>query len=307
MPDALTPLELAMKMHQEDIRTRRLSPRTLEQYAYMIGRFVDFLQNKNVDYVENVTASHIRSWLLSMEGEGLKPATVNTGAKCVKAWLNFLVREGVLDASPMRTVPMPKLARPRPVAFTPDEINDILATANTLRDRAIILFLLDTGLRRAELAALDVGDVDLGRGVVYVREGKGGKDRMAFLGIRSRRALRRYLSERGNPPPDAPLWTSHTSGERLKVSGVRMLFRHLRERTGIPHLAPHTFRRTCAMWCLKSGMDVYTVAAILGHSDITTLKHYIRFLEDDLRDAHRRHGPVDGYLFKEDHNDDEPK
>ncbi len=300
MSNPLTPLGLAVKMHQEDIRLRRLSARTQEQYAYMIGRFVDFLQGEDVAFVEAITSGHIRGWLLSLEDEGLKPASVNTGAKCVKAWLNFLVREGVLDASPMRTVPMPKLKRPRPVAFTPDEVNAILDATNTLRDRALVLFMLDTGVRRAELAALNVGDVDLNRGVVYIREGKGGKDRVTFLGIRSRRALRRYLLERGNPPPDAPLWTSHTTGDRLKASGVRMLFRRLRERIGISHLAPHTFRRTCALWCLRSGMNVYTVAAILGHSDITTLKHYIRFLEDDLRDAHRRHGPVDGYLSKED-------
>ena len=305
MSNPLTPLGLAVEMHYKDIRLRRLSPRTQEQYAYMIGRFVDFLQGEDVAFVEAITPGHIRGWLLRLEDEGLKPASVNTGAKCVRAWLNFLVREGVLDASPMRTVPMPKLKRPRPVTFTPEEVGAILDAIHTLRDRALVLFLLDTGVRRAELVALDVGNVDLKRGVVYVRDGKGGKDRITFLGVGSRRAVRRYLLDRDAPPPYAPLWVSFTTGDRMRVAGVRMLFRRLREKTGISHLTPHTFRRTCALWCLRSGMDVYQVAAILGHSDITTLKHYIRFLEDDLRDAHSRHSPVDGYLSQEDSQEEE--
>ncbi len=292
-------LQSALDVFFLDMRARRLSPRTLEFYGYLLKPFVDFLEEESVQDVVEVQAQHIRAYLLTLEDRGLSRTTQHNVARCIRAWFNFLVREEILDASPMRKVTMPRPDAKRPVVFTREEVTAILDAAHTRRDKALVLFMLDTGMRKAEIVALDVGDVDLASGVVKVYQGKGGKDRTVFIGARTRYLLRRYLVERGNPPPDAPLWTSETTGDRLTGAGLRMLFRRLRERTGIPHLTPHTFRRTCALWCLKSGMDVYTVAAIMGHSDIATLRHYLRFIEDDLREAHHRHGPVNGWLSKE--------
>jgi len=298
MSEPLTPLKVAVEMHKQDMRLRRLSDRTQEQYDYMLSKLLDFLRNEDVVHVEEITSAHLRAFLLNLEEKGLSPATVNTAAKCAKAWLNFLVKEEVLAASPMRTVPMPKLKRPRPVIFTPEEVSALLEATNTPRDRAMLLFLLDSGVRRAELVALDVGDVDLQRGIIHVRSGKGGKDRVTFLSDESLRALQKYLRERVNIAPDSPLWLTFTTHKRLTAQGARMVFRRLSERTGIEHATPHTFRRTCATWCLQRGMNVYQTAAILGHSDITTLKHYLRFTEQNLYEAHQANSPVQG-LFEE--------
>jgi len=293
--DSLT-IKKATALHRTDLQFRRLSPRTLDSYAYMLTPFTAFLQHEGVQTIGEVRPGHIRDYLLAMQARGLSPATQNTAAKCIKAWLRFLVKEGVLDASPMRSVLMPKLEKKRPVSFTPKEVETMLEATSTLRNKAMMLFLLDTGVRRAELVALNVGDVDVKTGVVHVIAGKGGKDRSVFLGARSRLMLRKYLTERGNPPPDFPLWASLKGGGRLSAAGVRTFFRRLRDQTGIKHCRPHTFRRTCALWCLKRGMDVYQVAAIMGHSDISTLRHYLYFLEDDLAEAHRQYSPVNGYL-----------
>ena len=283
-------------MHRQDMRLRRLSPRTLENYDFMLSPFIAFLQGEGVAYVGDITPRHIRAYLLTLQAREMSLATQATAARRIKTWLNFLVREGVLDVSPMRTVPMPRQKHKRPVIFTLEEVESLLDAAQRARDKAIILFLLDSGARVAELVALDIGDVSLTSGFIRVRDGKGGRDRASFLGVRTRRTLRAYLEKRGDLSPIAPLWTSITTGERLTPYGVRMLLRRLKERTDITHATPHTFRRTCATWCLKSGMDIYAVAGIMGHTDISTLKHYLNFLEDDLAAAHKKYGPVNGYL-----------
>jgi len=282
-----------------DAKIRRLSPRTLENYSYQLRRFIAWMEGEGIFDIGGVRSVHVRGYLVHLQDLGLSANTQYTAAKVVRTFFNFLVREGELSSSPMSAMQMPRLGRKRPVIFTEDEVNEILKSVRNRRDLALVAFLLDTGLRRAELVALNVGDVDMTSGIVRVLSGKGEKDRSVFLGMYCRYTMRRYLTERGNPPVTAPLWVSETSGKRLTAAGVRMLLRRLREKTGIPHLTAHTFRRTCALWCLRSGMDVYQVAAIMGHADIGTLRHYLNFVEDDLHDAHRKHSPMNGHLSKQ--------
>lgn len=283
-----------------DARIRRLSPRTLENYSYQIRRFVTWMEEeKGIFDIGGVKAVHVRGYLVHLQELGLSANTQYTAAKVIRTWFNFLVREEELSSSPMASMQMPRLGKKRPVIFTDEEVTKIMKAIGNRRDLALVAFLLDTGLRRAELVTLDVGDVDMTTGIVRVRSGKGEKDRSVFLGMHARYTMRRYLAERGNPPPDAPLWISETTGRGLTAAGVRMLLRRLRDKTGINHLTAHTFRRTCALWCLRSGMDVYQVAAIMGHADIGTLRHYLSFVESDLHDAHRRHSPMNGHMSKQ--------
>ena len=133
-----------------------------------------------------------------------------------------------------------------------------------------------------------------------IRHGKGDKERVVYLGYRARRALRRYLHGRADRWTDeSPLWVSFhypEEGIRLTTGAVRLMLRRVAKRGDVERHNPHAFRATFALWSLRSGMDIYTLARLMGHADISTLRHYLALVESDLADAHRRHGPVNGYL-----------
>ncbi len=102
--------------------------------------------------------------------------------------------------------------------------------------------------------------------------------------------------ERGNTHPDMPLWVNMNTGERLTDWGLRLMLRRLGKRTSVEHCHPHTFRRTCALWSLRAGMNIYALQQIMGHSDLTVLRRYLASVEEDLSDAHQRYGAVDNAL-----------
>ena len=90
-----------------------------------------------------------------------------------------------------------------------------------------------------------------------------------------------------------PVWASRNTGERLTANGLRQIVTRIGERAGVAHCHPHTFRRTFALWSLRGGMDVHTLAALMGHADIHVLKQYLALTGSDLQRAHKEAGPVD--------------
>jgi site-specific recombinase XerD len=274
----------------------RLSPATLDWYGRMLRSFLAFLEKQGITAPEAIAPSHIRAFLVSLQRQGVKDNTVHAYARAVRAFLNFLVEEGIIPESPMRKVKMPRLDRRILPAFSPDDVRRLLAACEAPRDAAIVLCLLDTGLRAGEFVALNVADVDLKTGAVQVRRGKGGKGRVAFLGAKARKALLRYLLTRTEAKPEEPLWLSETTGARLTVHGLRLLLRRLGKRADVQHCHPHTFRRTFALWSLRAGMNVYALQQIMGHSDLSILRRYLALVEQDLAEAHKRHGAVDNML-----------
>ena len=289
-------LRLALDSFLLDAEARRLTPKSLRFYRQQLEPFLAFLQAQGVVKPDGITAHHIRSFLVGLQRRGLADASQHAAARAIRAFCNFMVNEELLVASPMRKVKMPRQAKVILPAFAPEEVKQLLAACEYVRDAAIVLCLLDTGCRAAEFVGLDVGDVDLKTGTVKVRLGKGRKQRLAFLGARARKALLKYFMERGSPRPEEPLWLSQTTGERLTDDGLRLLFRRLGLLAHVPHCHPHTFRRTFALWSLRSGMNIYALQQIMGHSDLQILRRYLALVEEDLKEAHKKHGAVDTML-----------
>jgi integrase/recombinase XerD len=158
------------------------------------------------------------------------------------------------------------------------------------RDRAILLFLLDTGVRAGELLALDRQDVDIITGDTIVRKSKSRKPRTVFLGRQTRRALRAYLKLRTDAA--RALFVSG-DGERLKMAGLRQIMVRRAKRADVPVPSLHSFRRAFALTMYRAGVDLLTIQRLLGHSDLSLLERYIKQNAEDLRSAHERGSPVD--------------
>jgi integrase/recombinase XerD len=219
----------------------------------------------------------------------------------------------------MKAVPSPKFEEPPIEPFTKEEVEALLKACETSkevndldrrkftmrrstakRDQALIMVLLDTGLRASELCALKIGDVDLKSGKVLVKHGrlggaKGGKGRTVFLGKTSRRVLWRYLAERQDgEDADAPLFLVRYDRPMNKTA-LRLQIVHLGQKAGIKKCHPHRFRHTFAITYLRSGGDVFTLQALLGHSTLDMVRHYARIAEIDVEQAHKRASPADNW------------
>jgi integrase/recombinase XerD len=167
-----------------------------------------------------------------------------------------------------------------------------------LRDRALILFLLDTGVRASELCDLTVADVDLATGTARVR-GKGhlnagaGKLRLVRLGKRTRHALWLYLADRAVlATADAPVFATR-AGETWNRIHLRTHLHRLGLRADVARCYPHRFRHTFALNYLRNGGDIYTLQQQLGHSSLEMVRRYLALAQADAEAAHRRASPVD--------------
>jgi site-specific recombinase XerD len=192
--DANSALDLCFEMFMLHQEASHHTPRTLGFYTYTLQAFIAFLTQDGVDTPEGVTRHHIRQFMVHKQREGCTNSTVHGYARAVKTFLNFLVDEDVLGETPMQSVTMPKLEEKVHPAFTQEDIRALLdACQGPLgkRDRAIMLCLLDSGLRASEFVSMDVGDVDKD-GMVRVA-GKGQKERYVRLGATARKAMLRYL------------------------------------------------------------------------------------------------------------------
>lgn len=268
----------AVEIYLLDGEAQNLSPKTTDTRQSRLSAFVAEVGNLPL---ADVTPSHIRIYLANQRKQGKSDYTVLGAYRDLRAFFNFSVREGWLDASPLANVKSPKIPQPQPKVFTPDQVKRILRAATNKRNRAMTLMLLDTGMRAAELLALDVPDLDMKTGTVQVM-GKGRKVRTVYAGAMVRRAIATYLLDVGKPD-DGPLWLSK-DGDRLSYRALAKYYRVLSQRLGF-QIQCHTFRRTYATEQLRAGVNVYALRDAMGHADIATLRHYVRIAQADLRKA----------------------
>jgi integrase/recombinase XerD len=303
-----------------------LSQRTVTSYEYILSRWAAYCEDVPVNQIDSSIITGYLAWLrtdykpvrYNGSTHPLSKKTIRNVWVALKAFWNWACQEFKLP-DPMEGINAPRYQKPEIETLTRDEIEKLLKACkesreaktelrrkftmrrpSASRDQAILLILLDTGLRATELCTLKIGDVDQKTGRVQVRHGdeggaKYGKGRTVFLGKASRRALWRYLAAREDgEDPDAPLIIA--SGDRpFNKDSLRVLIKRLASRAGVKGVYPHKFRHTFAITYLRSGGDVFTLQVLLGHSSLDMVKHYARVAEVDVQDAHRKASPADNW------------
>lgn len=254
----------------------------------------------------NVTPSLLRRFLVNLAAKEHNAGGIHNLYSSLRTFINWYAGEyATADwENPLKRVKSPK--RPTQIIepITLAHFQALLKTCNVKtfngsRDYAVLLFLLDTGVRQQELVNLNLNDVDIDGGQVTVHKGKGQKSRYVFIGAKTKRALVTYLRRRemkeASIQADAPLWIT-SKGGRLTKFGVRELIRRHADKAGIPEPGLHDFRRAFAVNSLRAGMDIVTLARLLGHSNLATVQRYLALVKDDLRASDAKASPVDNLL-----------
>jgi site-specific recombinase XerD len=261
---------------------------TVRGYRYHLGKFTEYLGNEKIMDVSGIQAKHVRGFLFGMRERGLSDSYIHIFARNIKTFMRFLVEEDYREK--IFKITMPKIAKKKLLVLDAEELKNLINRTTSIRNQAIVMVLADTGVRKSELLSLNWGDIDLQRGNVTVRSGKGRKFRSVVLGAKSRRVLLIYRRTVNHNDED-PLFHNQ-KGNRLTGSGIQSIFYRMRQSTGI-YVTPHALRRTFATLSLRAGMNVLHLQGLLGHSTLEMTRRYVQMTDSDYYEAHRKYGPVD--------------
>lgn len=290
------PIGLWVERFLNDRRSSGTTPGTIQFYTAKMQLFIRFCGFQAVERLEQVTPDVIRAFLQWLEANGHNPGGRHAAYRTLRAFLKWVWDElDITSPNPISKVKAPRVPVEPLEPVTTETVKALMDTCKQdnitgARDRALILFLLDTGTRAAECLAVDVADVETGSGAVLIRQGKGRKPRTVYMGKTTRKALRAYLKLRGMEP--GALWVTVT-GTRLTYNGLRELLRRRARAAGVDEPSPHDFRRGFALAMLRAGVDVLSISRLMGHTSLAVLQRYIKQTDMDGMIAHAKGSPVE--------------
>lgn len=258
------------------------SPKTLRQYSYSLKRFFSYIGNKPYD---QVNAYDVRAWLASLKMSGSKNVSVRNQKNNITPFFTWLHNDGVIAKNPCAPIRPIKVEQEEKSCFSSEEIDTIRSVCKNSKERAMVEMLLSSGLRVSELCNLKLADVDFNSLTVYVKHGKGGKDRTTFMSPVAKKYVYKYLDE--TPYKSEYLFTSKYV-KPYTPDGIQSVTRHLSERCGI-YIHPHRFRRTLASDLARKGMPIQEIQKLLGHTSIETTRKYTDTKIDKVQASYKQY------------------
>ena len=253
------------------LRAARRSEATVKAYRLGTTQYLRWCDDHGLP--RSVDRAQVRNWMVSLQEGGAAPATVASRLAGVRQLSKWLTEEELLDADPLLRLNAPEPDIPITPVLTEEQLRALFKACQggQLRDRrdeAIVRLMAETGLRVSEALGLDVGDIDLPRGLAYIRRGKGGKGRIVPFGPQTARALDRYIRlRRPTRPRICPaLFVTARRPLRLADHGLRRTLGARAEAAGIDKFHPHMLRHTAASRWLASGGSEGGLMAVAGWS-----------------------------------------
>ena len=271
------------------------TPRTVLAYRETLARFLRIAADEGFPTEASaIRPEHLYSYLGRYSQHSFE--TRHRYFREVRCFFNWLSTMGYIEENPFRSLKNVRLPQRIVQPFSTDEIGRLLAACATdvpvgARDYAMVLTLLDTGIRCSELVQLTIDDLDLEDGRLRVLHAKGNKQRVVSFAARCEEALERYLGLRGiEPGPLFPASSQHGQlrpGVALQPNGLKQMLRRLAKRTGIAKVHAHRFRHTFATWAIEQDARELDVQHLLGHASPDMVRRYASTYNSEQ--AARRH------------------
>ncbi|MBN2389881.1 MAG: tyrosine-type recombinase/integrase [Anaerolineae bacterium] len=290
------------------LEAKRLSHNTINTYTYAFNKLTQVIPGEAT--FTSITTDQIAA-CLALQSQLSNKTLLNVHAALSAFW-SWAVVQGFAGANPVESIARPRPEKREIIPFTRDDVLALLRACDhtrsysrpgkrecansrpsALRDRTIILLLLDTGLRASELCTLRIHDVDLTNRYVVV-QGKGNNERLLPIDATTSQTIWKYLSGREDQDRerlDDPLFVT-SERNPLDRQQLRHILDHLGTRAAIRSVHPHRFRHTFAITYLRNGGDIYTLQRCLGHTTLDMVKRYLSIAQSDVQAAHRRASPV---------------
>lgn len=317
------PLASWVHAHLRWAEVSRLAPMSLVLRQRGLARFVAWAHERGLRHPRELTRQVLEAYQRHLylarsqrDGAPLGLRTQQQLIGAVRGWCKWLTREGHIPANPAADLEMPRMPRSLPrTLLSVDQVRQLMAQPDIegltgVRDRAMLELLYGTGMRRSELMNLQLGDVDLSQATVFIRQGKGRRDRYVPMGQSARHWVARYAAEvrpmlTGQVQDTQSGWTLFLTDygepfDQNRLSG--MVAGHLR-RIGVEQGSCHALRHACATHMLEAGAELRYIQVLLGHADLSTTQIYTHVAIGKLMAVHaathpgaqiERQGLIDG-------------
>lgn len=274
-----------------------------------VRRFIRWCGERSIDRPQDVTRPILDRYrrhlyhYRKVSGEPLSFATQQQRLLPIRAFFKWLAKENYILSNPASELELPRVHRRLPShILSREEVEHVMTLTlvhggeKGVRDRAILETLYTSGIRRGELVNLKLYDVDLKNGSLFIREGKGKKDRYVPLGARASQWIRRYVEE-VRPElviePDQGFLFLHEFGEPFEKNRLSDLVKRYLRAAGIETGSCHLFRHAMATQMLENGADIRFIQAILGHAQLTTTEIYTHVTIVKLKEVHALTHPAE--------------
>ena len=286
---------------------RGYSPRTIARYRVSLALFADWANARGVERPRDVSRGMVERYqrhLLSYRQPNGRPLTIRSQMArlvALRQWFAWLARTHRVLLNPAADLDLPRVPRWQPRSgMTVREVEEVMAqpdldTVTGLRDRTVLEVFYSTGVRASELAELAIADLDVPRGVMAVRHGKGNKPRMVPIAERATAWCEKYLLDSrpqlAVPPDDGHLFLSDR-GRPFSAKVLTAMARRYLDAAGVTRPgACHLFRHTAATLMLEGGADIRYIQEFLGHADLNTTQLYTHVTITALKAVHERSHP----------------
>jgi len=278
---------------------KRYSKHTVENYSKDIDDLEKFCSVKKINSWDEIKPHHVRTYASQIFIDGLGARSIQRKLSAIRSFMNYLVRENLLRTNPADGVKTPKAPKKLPGVLDVDQINQLLNVKSTkpisLRDKAIMELLYSSGLRLAELVALNPIDLNIhDRSLTVI--GKGNKKRMLPIGSKAIEAIKAWIKVRSQiAAPDEEALFVGNRGNRLSRRSIQSRINHWAKKNGLAQdVYPHLLRHSFATHLLEASGDLRAVQELLGHKDISTTQVYthldFQHLAETYDKAHPRSG-----------------
>jgi integrase/recombinase XerD len=259
-------------------------PNTLELNYTSIRFFLEYLKKAGLSHIEGVTRSNLEGFVEHEQDRGMKPVSVKGRLGSVKAFLRFLIEEGVIRHEVLSRSISVKVPDSLPRAMAPEDVRGLLAVVDGTRNRAMVLILLRTGMRIGEVLALRMEDINLSEQKVFIYEAmKTGVGRVVYFSADAKDAINAWLNEK-DPREDVLFYGRKY--ETLTYAAARAMFVRYLKKAGLSEkgYTIHCLRHTFASELLNAGMRLECLQPLLGHTSVEVTRKYAR-LTDKTREA----------------------
>lgn len=292
-------------------QTEGKSAKTIKWYNDVLRLFQKFLESEGYStLVNDLGEPEVRAFIHHLQQktrlrwrngrrteEKLSSECLQTRLRALKAFFNWLHRQGYTEEYRLARVRNIRVQRKVVEILTNEEIAKILATCDVTEPRgarvhAIVTLMLDTGLRFSEVITFKESEIDIEGGTLKVL-GKGNKERIVPFGSASQKTLWRYYRLFRPEPVDADVFFLTEQGCQFTEHGLKSLLQRLTKRCSIPRLHAHLLRHTFATKYLMAGGDIFSLQQILGHTSLEMVRRYVTLASQHVVVQHRKFSPMD--------------
>jgi len=294
-----------METHFHDFLTmlrveRNVSNHTMDAYKRDINQYLMYLGDLDIKNLSDVKSTHIRDYIRVLSDGGMAPASISRIISSIRTYYRFLSSENILDENPVLLINNPKLPKKLPDVLSEKEISLIINAIRESsqfyqRDKAIIELLYSCGIRVTELCNLEMSNLFIDEDLIRVM-GKGNKERLLPLGVRSKKYLDDYIKHSRNShikKSGSSFVFVSRNGNQLTRAMINIILNKWTQVSGLKKsVSPHKLRHSFATHLLEGGADLRFVQALLGHSDISTTQIYTHIDKHYLKEVYKIHHPM---------------